>query len=92
MSNQYEKRKAKATVQDLERAVEYAEMKFERTSYDVFYDPTKRKYVRIAVEYDLETKVARVKEIKQLADSQPMAIKKMVELFTAKIFKLPIKE
>jgi hypothetical protein len=88
-TSQYDKRKAKvASVEAIEEPPEEV-IVYDRTAHDVLFDPKKRKYVRVNLEYNLTTGQARVKDTKDIADSQPVATMKITELFTRKILGIP---
>lgn len=91
MANNFEKRKAKeeAEAAAKEVAAKVVESVFDRIAYDVFFDEEKRKFVRVTLEYDLTTGIGRVKNLKEIADSQPVAIMKMGTAFNRKVFNLP---
>lgn len=94
MSSQYEKRKNKDKKPEatIEHPVEDAvnpEPVLTAIAYDVFYDNEIRKYVRVSVSYDLASGMAKVTSTKEIADSQPVSINKMKELFAKKILKVP---
>lgn len=84
MATQYEKRKIKTIKESDDEPVNY-----DSIGYDIFYDDDIKKYVRVNIEYDSKTGAARVKDRKEIGDSQPVATRKMSELFTRKILKLP---
>jgi hypothetical protein len=90
VASQFEKRKAARAVVDAgEGSDGPTEAVYTHLGYDVLFDPKKRKYVRINLEYNLTTGQARVKDTKDIADSQPVATMKMTELFTRKILGIP---
>lgn len=88
MASQFEKRKAKKE----QVVITEVDPVFDKIAYDIFYDETEHKFVRVAIEYDLTLGVGRVKETKAIADSQPVAIYKIGVLMNRKIFNLPPNE
>jgi hypothetical protein len=98
MSSQYDKRRAKAKGPKItETVIEHPmsdsndpEPTLDRVAYDVVFDDTLRQYVKVAIAYDLSTGTAKVRDVSNLSDNQPVSIKKMTELYTRKILKLPI--
>lgn len=90
MTSQYQKRKTKSVKpivdsQAVESSPENPKPNFDKTGHDVFYDNEKRKFIRVDIEYCLTTGSARVKNVDELADSQPVATYKMQELLARKI-------
>lgn len=101
MASQFEKRKAKEEndkmiVEIEEEAEQLAKLQkravYDKLAYDVFFDDAQHKFVRVTIEYDLNLKIGKVKEVKPIADSQPVAVMKMSELMNRKVFGLPPKE
>ena len=80
MSTQFEKRKAKDKKTDSTQEPNYNAL-----AYDVLLDYENKRFTLVTIEYDIETGSARIKETKELADSQPVATYRMSELFTKKI-------
>ena len=72
-----------------EKIVDTVEPSWTGIGYDIFLDPDTRTYYRVDIEYDKNSGQARVKEISPVADSQPVATRKMNELFTRKVLGLP---
>lgn len=84
MSSQYEKRKAKE-----KKVLEPArEPTYDRVAFDVYKDEKTRKYMKVTLEYDLESGIGRVRDVKVIADSQPLAVMKMNESIARKIFNI----
>lgn len=92
MSSQYEKRKAKGKEEPERELVPAVMPDYNRTAYDVYWDDTERKFMRVIIEYDLTLGIGRVRNKTAIADSQPVAIYKMGEAINRKILNLPLKE
>lgn len=86
MASQYEKRKAKTIVRDTGEGAEKPEdIVWTGQAFDIVFDREARRYMKVTVNYNAETNQAEVLEVKSVADSQPVAVQKMQELFTKKI-------
>lgn len=88
MPSQFEKRKAKTTKKIETPELPPVEHNYTRMGHDVFFDSDKRCYIIVDIEYDIDSGAARIKEIRNLADSQPVATYKTNEIFTKKILNL----
>ena len=89
MATQYEKRKAKTgtvkkKIADLKDQMDKIE--FDKTAHDIIFNEEDRNYYEIVVEYSLKDNVARIKESKKIADSQPLAVFRSKEIFMKKLF------
>lgn len=87
MPSQYEKRKAKTNENTSYSDVEESRP-LDKLAFDIIYDETVKKYIKVTVEYNLTSGKARVKETKPIADSQPVAIYKMGEIMNRKVLGL----
>lgn len=85
MPSQLEKRKAK----EKKTTDEPITANYTHKAFDVFFDETLKRYIKVTVEYDLVNGVGRVKSKDVVADSQPVAMLKMNHVFARKVFKLP---
>lgn len=93
MATQYEKRKQKVkekTEGASQEVVSPPEPNWTGEAFDVFFDEERKKFVRVKVQYDKDSGRAEVVALEDIADNQPVAIKKMTEIFSRKVLRLPI--
>lgn len=83
MSSQFEKRKIKNKIKDIEDVQSLVE--FDGEALDIIYDNEQHKFIQIVVLYNLETGLAKVSKVEAVADSQPVAIHKIQKHFVDKI-------
>lgn len=88
MASQYEKRKVKDAVIETPALPVEEPVTYNATSYDVYFDESIKKFIRVEVEYNRLTGAARLKESKPIADSLPVATRKMGELFNRILLKI----
>lgn len=103
MASQYEKRqKAKKdsevtgvvhnpSAEDFRQGEPPANPGVTRDAYDVFLDTERNKYIRVRINYNLETGKVEIVKVEDYADGQAVAQAKINEVFVRKMFKLDYK-